>query len=118
MDPNETLREIRELIRVFDDSDADDKDTAQQVAAGLATKFEALDTWLSGGGFPPEEWREGPDARYVTGDGQPHASLRAAFGHADEVQASTGHIIAVEPLGGPIPGVDGSHLPENAELWA
>jgi hypothetical protein len=58
MDPNTALREIREL--------ADNILNGRQVgdARDLAEKIMALDAWLSRGGFPPEEWREGPDAQH------------------------------------------------------
>jgi hypothetical protein len=44
MDPNAALRELREAIH------QDDTHTA-------AERFEALDEWLSRGGYLPERWQ-------------------------------------------------------------
>ncbi len=49
MDPNETLKELRELIDLVLRGD----DTSVFEAA---TKFEDLDEWISKGGFLPEAW--------------------------------------------------------------
>lgn len=49
MDPNETLREIRELIALHIES-------ARGDYARLLELCEALDGWLSHGGFLPREW--------------------------------------------------------------
>lgn len=45
MDPNEALKRIRELI-----NDGDSADVL------LVEAFEALDNWLSRGGFLPSAW--------------------------------------------------------------
>lgn len=51
MDPNEALRELRDLV----------KDTLagplNQTAIDLSERFEALDAWLSKGGFLPKPWQ-------------------------------------------------------------
>ncbi len=70
MDPNEALRKLRYMVvRTLagpEEPEAlNDDELAewwQGQADGLAQQFDALDSWLSRGGFPPEEWREGPDA--------------------------------------------------------
>ena len=49
MDPNETLKELRELIELVLRGD----DTSVFEAA---TKFEDLDEWLTRGGLLPEDW--------------------------------------------------------------
>lgn len=68
MDPNEALRLIREAIkRMQAASHADDYTDA---ASDLADAVQALDEWLTRGGFLPEEWHRnrkpgpwnGPDA--------------------------------------------------------
>lgn len=54
MDPNETLRKLREIV----------DDTLTSVARGkrfskideMADLFHALDEWLAKGGFPPDAW--------------------------------------------------------------
>lgn len=58
MDPNETLKEIRELIKELAAVRNDES------AAGLEDKvcelmgaIENLDGWMSRGGFPPAEWK-------------------------------------------------------------
>jgi hypothetical protein len=48
MDPNATLTELRELV-AFDDPAA--------VAEEMAERIEALDAWLTNGGFLPDEWQ-------------------------------------------------------------
>lgn len=51
MDPNVALREIRLLIRQHRLIGLNDNGFGQ-----LVDRFEALDGWLSKGGFLPEEW--------------------------------------------------------------
>lgn len=58
MDPNETLRQIREHIADYWREGNDQVYPAEQALE----LFVGLDEWLSRGGFPPEAWREGPDA--------------------------------------------------------
>lgn len=91
MDPNEALRRIRGLVgAVLDHS------PREWQPRELAEQVQALDNWLSRGGFPPEDWREGPDA---VGEEPPHVQQQGSY--------------LAEPLGGPVPGVDGSVLPEH-----
>lgn len=60
MDPNATLAEIRRLVSdgmIASFSRADDPVVAMSVAYGtLAARLEALDDWLSKGGFYPADW--------------------------------------------------------------
>lgn len=51
MDPNVALREIRLLIRQHRLIGLNDNGFGQ-----LVDRFEALDGWLSKGGFLPDEW--------------------------------------------------------------
>lgn len=125
MDPNETLRQIRALY-------APGAERTDPDGAELSELVQALDEWLSRGGFPPEEWREGPDA---FGDEIPQCKARQwvvdtetrttnefyctlDVGHEGDhvseqtVAAHRWSDADVEPLGGPVPGVAGSHLPE------
>lgn len=60
MDPNETLRLLRLTIKQMRVDE--DPGVRKAHAEEVAEYFEALDQWLSRGGFPPEAWREGPDA--------------------------------------------------------
>lgn len=53
MDPNATLAELRTLVRAIltaPESDASDD------ADSMAEHFQALDQWLSRGGFRPADW--------------------------------------------------------------
>lgn len=122
MDPNAALAQIRQLVAAYNEAsdtyekamgDGDDASTKEyeqhedallEVVQAIVPLVEGLDEWLTRGGFPPEAWREGPDApEYVTGDGFQHSTREQAMGHAHEVHNRTGHIIAVEPLGPPNP---------------
>jgi hypothetical protein len=65
MDPNATLVEIRTLVAIGLSEDLDPADTHR-----LLMLVEALDDWLTGGGFLPTNWaRRLPDA--PRGDGSP-----------------------------------------------
>lgn len=52
MDPNEALENLRAFIGLVLDVG---RYTAETVEAG-AEAAQALDTWMSNGGFLPEEW--------------------------------------------------------------
>ncbi len=56
MDPNETLNEIRRLVRANNSSTfaMRDEDTTY-----LTELVESLDQWLSRGGFLPQAWERG-----------------------------------------------------------
>jgi hypothetical protein len=56
MDPNETLRALRELVeQVYGDDEGDVNDQLEDFAG----YFESLDGWISKGGFLPRDWRPG-----------------------------------------------------------
>ena len=55
MDPNETLRRIRELHDMIEASN--DIHTIASLGVELAEYGRALDDWLVAGGFLPWEWR-------------------------------------------------------------
>jgi hypothetical protein len=67
MDPEVALAKARDALARFRAADAADGDpTAAYLDAGadLADAFEALDNWMSQGGFPPPGWNfAGPGAR-------------------------------------------------------
>lgn len=48
MDPNATLRELRDLVR--------DAENGEDVQDEIAERFAALDNWITRGGFLPAEW--------------------------------------------------------------
>lgn len=74
MDPNETLNRLRHAIENY--ADAVNRLAAMEVAHGTAPKSlyntammyadevaeyaEALDNWVTGGGFLPAQWRQHP----------------------------------------------------------
>ena len=55
MDPNEALRLARGVVEKFHQPD-DDSETDLEDLRRLVEAFDALDGWLSRGGFLPEEW--------------------------------------------------------------
>lgn len=56
MDPNAALAEIRELVK----RENDDQDGSWAIAA--VERFEALDKWITDGGFLPADWQRGTNA--------------------------------------------------------
>lgn len=58
MDPNATLRELREATEAWrrEDELAEDGERMLNIAAGVVELTAALDTWLSNGGFLPADW--------------------------------------------------------------
>lgn len=62
VDPNEALKQIRTLIARLKDArvEPDYRDAAQ-----LANRVEALDQWLSRGGYLPREWGAAYQTRRV-----------------------------------------------------
>lgn len=56
MDPNETLTDIRNIIANITSGHLDTERKIKQ-AYDLLYQFEALDEWLSKGGFLPEAWQ-------------------------------------------------------------
>lgn len=54
MDPNETLRQLREMVtEILDEGSEDDSTEREDEFAQL---FQALDEWVSKGGFLPRNW--------------------------------------------------------------
>jgi hypothetical protein len=54
MDPNETLKIIRDALEASREA-AYKEDAFAQMACAQAA-FEDLDEWLTYGGFPPKDW--------------------------------------------------------------
>ena len=54
MDPNATLETIRRLTKAILDGDGN----AEELAEELAEACEALDGWLTRGGFLPDAWHQ------------------------------------------------------------
>lgn len=58
MDPNANLAEQRRLQKKIDEVMPSDDDTAYvEDLVSLAVLVEAMDEWLSSGGFLPDAWR-------------------------------------------------------------
>jgi hypothetical protein len=57
MDPNETLRMIRENVQEAMNLDESGRN-ALDVLVELADAFDSLDTWLTSGGFQPMSWQQ------------------------------------------------------------
>lgn len=56
MDPDETLRILREAIVILD-RDSDTTNVQRELAAAqIVDYFKALDEWLSTAGYLPKEW--------------------------------------------------------------
>lgn len=54
MDPNITLKELRDLV--YDIEDADSAAELEDTARLMATLFDSLDTWLTRDGALPAQW--------------------------------------------------------------
>ena len=68
MDPDEALKNAREAakrIQRVRDADTSDETLDEDDAFDLADAFEALDGWLSKGGFQPAEWHHEPEPEEV-----------------------------------------------------
>lgn len=66
MDPNITLHELRELTaRALAARDllGGEPGPVERMLHEVAEKFDALDGWMSKGGFAPDAWRETRDHR-------------------------------------------------------
>jgi hypothetical protein len=50
MDPDATLEELRDLVQ----RESDGGDGSH--AADIVERFQALDAWITRGGFPPRAW--------------------------------------------------------------
>lgn len=62
MDPDRALANARAALarmRQYDDECGADYTPATEAADDLAEAFEALDGWLSKGGFLPKDWSAG-----------------------------------------------------------
>lgn len=67
MDPDQVLAELREFIHSLQpvrdgDPTINTGDVGDELIE-IMEKFEALDEWLTKGGFPPADWRHGVPAR-------------------------------------------------------
>lgn len=60
MDPDQALQEARDAIQTYRAEGLDPNDPALSLllADAIINAFEALDGWLSRGGFLPAAWRD------------------------------------------------------------
>ena len=56
MDINETLKRLRALLGGDHSGEEDDDAATLDFVCEAEELFQALDQWLSGGGFLPKEW--------------------------------------------------------------
>lgn len=56
MDPDEALKELRELAYAITLTDGKPGE-AIRIGQELAEKFESLDDWIVKGGFLPKDWK-------------------------------------------------------------
>ena len=57
MDPNANLKELRALVAfVLEDPDSEPFQDLTEQAENMAELFQALDEWISAGGFFPAIW--------------------------------------------------------------
>ncbi len=59
MDPDETLARLRALLVEWHQTDPMDTFDLSEVGAKVVEHLEALDEWLTEGGFPPMDWNRG-----------------------------------------------------------
>jgi len=71
MDPDETLRQLRERIAYYDDFDAHGNDPFERRRCldQVRVLADDLDTWLSDGGALPRAWAPSQAVGVVGGDG-------------------------------------------------
>jgi hypothetical protein len=59
MDPNANLREIRELVKSGNATNDAGNDIGAHDASRMVELVEALDEWITRGGFLPDRWEIG-----------------------------------------------------------
>lgn len=60
MDPNQTLKDLRAAVTDYNMYERDSDPNGMGIAADDIVQYiEALDTWLSEGGFWPSAWKKG-----------------------------------------------------------
>lgn len=60
MDPNQTLKDLRSDIADYNRYERDNDKAGMAIMADYIVRYvEALDGWLSKGGFWPSAWRKG-----------------------------------------------------------
>jgi len=75
MDPNKTLDQLRTLVaEILHAEDGEDTDPREERDL-LAEWFDALDSWLTSGGFAPSDWQD--TIRAATSSAQPQKGAQA-----------------------------------------
>lgn len=63
MDPDENLKELRELTANFEENDSQETYPSSRDAYRIVELIEALDEWIKKGGFLPAEWQAARDTK-------------------------------------------------------
>jgi hypothetical protein len=80
MDPNELLKELKDLVAGIKKRECESIATPEEMIelyVELAEKFEALDVWLTKGGFIPSQWRAVKDAKRINLRNLCYANLKS-----------------------------------------
>lgn len=76
MDPDVTLARIRDaIVSAHVAADGDSNDEEIEAWQSVGELFEALDGWLSSGGFPPKGWAPRPTIPLPAGACTYHQSM-------------------------------------------
>lgn len=86
MDPNETLRELREAVTRWHEADL--FETERGAAEDMAALVDSLDEWITAGGFLPNAWS--PTRRVLS---VPSAGLRVAVSSPEETHRTIGDLL-------------------------
>jgi hypothetical protein len=65
MDPNQALSDIRWIVRDLDENEYRGRNAATALY-DLADMFNALDAWITKGGFLPTDWEKRQDKERAT----------------------------------------------------
>jgi len=69
VDPNETLKMLRNMVKYHIDGETTDWTEAVCTLQEISETFDELDKWITNGGFFPEDWVRVPKAiREVSGE--------------------------------------------------
>lgn len=61
MDPDACLAEIRQIQMLFAMQDGNEEAREPEDIDRYIELVQALDGWMTGGGFPPKAWKKGRD---------------------------------------------------------
>lgn len=58
MDPNTALNDLRRAVAAIDNNDGMSEHAFSDQLDNIIQEFTALDQWLTGGGFLPNDWNK------------------------------------------------------------